>query len=339
MLDNHFLKRLLLTAFGILLAAGPLGTAGAKPNDPTVLRATLGNGLKVVIVRNPLAPVVTTQVNYLVGSNEAPEGFPGMAHAQEHMMFRGSPGLSATQLVNMAGVMGGNFDASTEQTLTQYFFSVPSEDLDVALHIESIRMRGVLDSPKLWKHERGAIEQEVAQDLSNPQYVVYTKLLKAMFKGTPYAHDALGTRPSFQKTTAKMLKEFHDTWYAPNNAILVIAGNVEPKDTLRKVKKLFGVIPSKKLPKRPPVNLKPVKPETLHSDTDLPYGLALMAFRMPGFNSPDFAAAEILSDVLSSQRADLYGLVPQGKALYASFDLHTFRHTGMGVTAGVFPAG
>ena len=142
-----------------------------------MLRATLDNGLRVVIVRNTLAPVVTTIVNYLVGSNEAPEGFPGMAHAQEHMMFRGSPGLSANQLADIIAAMGGMFNADTQQTVTQYFLTAPAEDLDVALHIEAIRMRGVLDSEKLWEQERGAIEQEVAQDLSSPEYVFYTKLL------------------------------------------------------------------------------------------------------------------------------------------------------------------
>ena len=123
--------------------------------------------------------------------------------------------------------MGGEFDADTQQTVTQYFYTVPSEDLDLALHIEAIRMQGVLDTDQLWDQERGAIEQEVAQDLSNPQYVFYSRLLASVFKGTPYAHDALGTRPSFDKTTGAMLKKFYDTWYAPNNAILVVVGDVD----------------------------------------------------------------------------------------------------------------
>ncbi len=322
-----------------MLWAQAATAGGAADVDGSVLRATLKNGLQVVIIRNPLAPVVTTQVNYLTGSNDAPAGFPGMAHAQEHMMFRGSPGLSAEQLVNISAAMGGQFDASTQQTLTQYYFTVPAEDLDAALHIESIRMSGVLDTEKLWKDERGAIEQEVAQDLSNPQYVIYTKLLKALFKDTPYANDALGTRPSFQKTTGKMLKAFYDTWYVPNNAILVIAGDVQPQQTLKKVKKLFEHIPSKKLPERDKISLKPVKSATLKSTTDLPYGLVMMSFRMPGFSSPDYAASEVLSDVLSSQRGDLYDLVPQGKALFAGFDLHPFADTGLGAVAAAFPAG
>jgi zinc protease len=317
-----------------LRAAGPEAVPAAN-----VTRATLANGLRVVIVRDTLAPVVTTVMNYQVGSNEAPEGFPGMAHAQEHMMFRGSPGLSADQLADIAAAMGGNFNADTQQTVTQYFFTVPAEDLDVALHLESIRMSGSLDTDDLWKEERGAIEQEVAADLSNPQYVFYTQLLDAMFQGTPYAHDALGSRPSFDKTTGPMLHQFYDTWYAPNNAIFIIAGDVQPEHVLAQVKALFGGIPKKSLPARPAVNLEGVKGKALALPTDLPYGLAVVSFRMPGSNSPDFAATQLLADALSSQRGSLYALVPEGKALYAGFQLSTLPEASLGYALAVFPEG
>ena len=335
------MKKILLV-FTALLFLSPLVMAkqqGIKNDSETVLRHTLKNGMRVVIIRNPLAPVVTTEMNYLVGSNEAPKGFPGMAHAQEHMMFRGSRNLSANQLADITAAMGGDFDADTRQMVTQYYFTVPSEDLDIALHIESIRMQNVLDTPELWNKERGAIEQEVASDMSNPQYVFYKKLLAAMFKGTPYAHDALGTRSSFDKTTGAMLKKFYDTWYAPNNAILVIVGRVDPKETLAKVEKLFGSIPPKKLPPRPAINLQPVQPDTLHMTTDLPYGLTIISYRMPGTDSPDYAAAQVLSDVLSNQRGPLYSLVPQGKALYAGFSMNGLRKAGIGFGLAVFPKG
>ena len=321
-----------------LLLLPALATAQAPAKDD-VLRATLPNGLRVVIVPDRLAPVVTTEINYLVGSNEAPAGFPGTAHALEHMMFRGSPGLSKDQLSAIAAAMGGGFNADTTQTVTQYFFTVPAADLDVALHIESLRMRGLDAAPAQWAKERGAIEQEVSRDLSSPQYVFYSQLLATMFKGTPYAHDALGTRPSFDKTSAAMLRQFHQTWYVPNNAILVIAGDVDPAAALARVRTLFGDIPSRPLPARPAVDLQPVSAQTLKLPTDLPVGLVAVSYRMPGMTARDYAASLILSDVLGSQRGSLYALVPQGKALFAGFQYAAFPGAGLGFAIGAFPKG
>jgi zinc protease len=305
----------------------------------SVLRATLPNGLRVVIVRDSLAPVATTVVNYLAGSNESPPGFPGMAHAQEHMMFRGSPGLSADQLAAIAAQMGGDFDADTQQTVTQYFFTVPAEDLEVALRLEAIRMSGVLDSEPLWAQERGAIEQEVARDLSNPEYVLFSRLMAEMFKGTVYEHDALGTRESFDRTTGAMLKSFYDSWYAPNNAILVVAGDLEPPRAMELVTRLFSGIPARPLPERPAVGLAPVEARTLRFATDRPYGTAVIAFRLPGSRSSDYAAAQVLADALASQRGTLYQLAVDGKALFAGFSLNGLPDASLGYTLASFPEG
>ncbi|HEY4973580.1 MAG TPA: pitrilysin family protein, partial [Steroidobacteraceae bacterium] len=308
----------------------------ASGSDQNVLRATLPNGLRVIIVRNTLAPVVATSINYLVGSDEAPAGFPGMAHAQEHMMFRGSPGLSTEQLANISAVMGGDFNANTRESITQYLFTVPAEDLDVALHIEALRMQGVLATRQGWDKERGAIEQEVAQDLSNPGYILYSKIRSIMFGGTVYAHDALGTRASFDQTTALMLRNFHDAWYAPNNAVLIIVGDIELEPTLRQVRELFGAIKSKALPRHPPLHLRPVQAQSFSVPTDQPIGTQMIALRMPGLDSPDFPALEVLSDVLSSHRFDLYGLVPEGKALDAEFSLDPLPRAGLAYAAVSF---
>ena len=333
--------KMVVISLAALLLLVPLARTQADEgrSQEGVLRATLGNGLRVVIVRNTLAPVVATMMNYLVGSIEAPDGFPGMAHAQEHMMFRGSPELSADQLAAIIAAMGGEFNADTQQTITQYLLTVPSADLDVALHVESIRMRGVLDSEKLWAQERGAIEQEVAQDYSSPEFIFYTKLLAAMFKGTPYEESPLGTVASFDKTTGTMLKRFYQTWYAPNNAVLVIVGDVEPEKALVEVKRYFGRIPRKEIPPKPQVHLQPVKPETLRLKTDESYGLAMIAFRLPGYDSPDYPACRVLADVLSSQRGSLFELVPEGKALYAGFSLDAMPQVGLGYAVAAFPKG
>ena len=223
--------------------------------------------------------------------------------------------------------------------MTQYFFTVPADDLDVALRIELIRMRGVLNEEKLWQEEKGAIEQEVAQDLSSPEYLFYTQLLAALFRGTPYAYSPLGTVESFDKTTGEMLQKFHETWYVPNNAILVIVGDVRPAEVMGRVKELFGPVPAKKTPEKPAIRLEPVQPQTLNLPTDQPFGMAVICFRMPGYDSNDYAASEVLSDVLSSQRGDLYALVPQGKALFAGFSLSTLPQAGLGYAVAAFPQG
>ena len=328
----------MLLAFGVATRSVGLFATTTIP-DQGVLRETLTNGLEVIVVPDRLAPVVTTIINYRVGSDETSAEFPGTAHALEHMMFRGSPGLDAAQLADISAALGGDSNADTQQAVTQYFFTVPAEDLALPLHIEAVRMQGLSVTPKEWDLERGAIEQEVAQDLSNPEYVFYMKLLQVMFRGSPYEHDALGTRPSFNATTAKRLSQFHQTWYAPNNAVLIIAGNVEPQQAIQTVKALFESIPARQLPPRPGYRFQPVHPETLTLNTDLPYGLAAVVFRFPGSDSPDYAAAQVLADVLSSQRGELYGLVPQGKALEASFSYEGLPKAGLGYAAVAFPAG
>lgn len=316
---------------------GSAGKAVVSLNG--VLRTKLKNGLRVVIVRDALAPVVTQQITYFVGSNEAPAGFPGTAHAQEHMMFRGSPGLSGQQLSEIAAQLGGSMDAYTTNSMTSYFFTVPAEDLGLTLKIGALRMTAVNDKASAWKTERGAIEQEVARDNSNPLYKLQAKARAHIFAGTPYSHTALGTTSSFNKTTAKMLKHFWKTWYAPNNALLVIAGDVKPQQVLAKVKRLYGSIPSKKLPAKPTIKLSTVNPKTFSSKTDEPYGMVAYVFRMPGYSSTSYPAAALLSGVLDSQRGPIAALSYNGKALGAGFSYQSFHDTGYAYAWAAYPPG
>ena len=294
--------------------------------------------MRVVIIRDSLAPVVTVENNFLVGGNETPRGFPGTAHAQEHMAFRGCNGLTGDQISAIYAQLGGYSNAETRQSITKYFVTLPSQDLDVALRVDASCMAGVEDSETEWQAERGAIEQEVSRDVSNPTYKLLIRINQAMFGGSVYESDPLGTRESFDKTTGAMLKQFHDTWYAPNNSVLVIAGDVDPVATLAKVKTYYGSIPKRELPARPEIHINPVKGDTFTLPSNLPYTLTAIAYRYPGTDSPDYAASQVLADVLASQRAELYGLVPQGKAFYAGFQVfESYAKAGVAVAIGAIP--
>ncbi|GBR03397.1 insulinase family protein [Asaia siamensis] len=340
--------RKMLLASSLLVAPALTLPALAAPATPaphaatamdSAVKATLPNGLRVVIVPDRLAPVVQTQVIYLAGSAAAPNGFPGTAHALEHMMFNGSKALSRDQLSTVSARIGNVSNAFTTEDTTQFYFQAPAHYLDLLLKIEADRMRNVLLTDADWGHERGAIEQEVARDLSMPFQRYTIALNRALFGGTPYEHDALGTRDSFDKTDAKLLRGFYDSWYQPNNAILLIVGDIDPATTLDKVRSQFSAIPSGKLPARPVVEPAPVTPQTIKIDSDYATGILSIAYRMPGSQSPDYAAAQILADVLSSQRGALFALVPQGKALGTEFSYNARVHAGVGSALAAFPKG
>ena len=220
-----------------LVLSGLVLTAAPKPVED-VSRATLDNGLRVVIVRSPLAPVVTTVVNYLVGSNEAPPGFPGTAHALEHMMFRGSPDLSADQLANIAAAMGGDFNADTQQTVTRYFLPRRSK-IWTWLCISNRSGCEICLLPTrfgIMSAARSSRRSQATFPIPRMSFTLSCCPPCSMELLTSTMHSAPGL---LDATTGAMLKQFHNNWYAPNNAILVIAGDVDPAATMATVKDLF----------------------------------------------------------------------------------------------------
>lgn len=339
------IKPLALAVFlGCGLAAGGIAPAFAEAPTATaqrsnVLRATLDNGLRVVIVHDTLAPMVTTQITYMAGSYEAPKGYPGTAHALEHMMFRDSKGLSGAQLNEMTGKMGAENNAFTTNDATQYYFVAPARYVDLLLKIEATRMRGAQLTDKDWGLEKGAIEQEVSRDISDPGYLAFADAERDLYAGTGYAEDALGTRPSFDKTTGKILQGFYDSWYVPNNALLVIAGDVDAQATLGKVKELFGSIPRHDTPARRTVELAAFKPSAIAKTTPQGTGSVQFMYRMPGMESKDYAASQVLMDVLTNPRSNLSELAAQGKVLSADAGVQPFSRGGIGIVEVGFPKG
>ena len=340
--DNRSLK--FLTRFLVVLLTVTLLPPAPAPSQPSaggtsvdVTRATLKNGLQVVVLRDPLAPVVSTWLNYKAGGDEEP--ITGVAHAQEHMLFRGSKTLTASQFSDTTAITGGIFNADTQNEVTQFFFEMPAQYLDIALHLEASRAQGVLDSQALWDQERGAITQEVTRDNSDATFRLTQKMTAHMLAGSPYADTTLGTVASFKQIQAPDLKAFYDRWYHPNNAIYVIAGDVDPQATIAEVRTLFEPIPAKALPARATVELKPPAAATFTDDSDLPYTLGIVGYRVPGYDDPDYFASEILTDVLNSERGALFELQASGKALGTSAQGQTYPKAGLSFVLSAVPVG
>ena len=317
------------------------GTDIAAINGDDVVKKTLANGLQIVVVPDHLAPVATTMLTYKVGSREADADFPGTAHALEHMMFRGTEDLSAAQIAAIGAALGGQVNAFTTNDATSYYFTMPSQFVDVALRLHAERMQGVLNTKADWQQERGAIEQEVNAAMSSPIQVAIKRMRAQLYTDTPYSHDALGTRESFDQTTAKRLQSFYDTWYTPSNATLIVTGDVEPDAIVDKAKTLFGDIKSHDVPKRAPVEPEKLDAKTIRMPTDAGYGYAILGFRAPGTREVAAnATSEVLAKVLNNPRGPLYTeMVASGKSLAAQFGTLPAAEAGLGVSYVVFPKG
>jgi zinc protease len=332
------IARLVVVALtAALLPWTPAGARQPGAASVDVTRATLNNGMQVVVLRDPLAPVVSTWLNYKAGADDEP--ITGLAHAQEHMLFRGSESLSASQFADTTAITGGVFNADTQNEVTQYFFEMPAQYLDIALHLEASRARDVLDSQTAWDQERGAITQEVTRDNSDAFFRLYQKMIMHIMAGSPYADPGLGTVACFKQIQAPDLKAFYARWYHPNNAIYVIAGDVDPQTTIAKVRALFEPIPAQQLPARAAVNLKSLSATTFTDDSDLPYTLGIVGYRVPGYDEPDYFASQILNDVLNSERGALFELQASGKALQTFAQAQTYPKAGLSLVGSAVAVG
>ncbi len=220
------------------------------------VRATLANGMRVVLLPNKLAPVATTLMSYGVG--DADDTLPGIAHATEHMLFRGTANLSGGQLAEIAARMGASYNALTADESTLYYYKLPAAYVGLALRIEADRMTNASIRAADWATERGAIEQEIRAQESAPTYTMGKALRESFFAGTPFATASGGTVPSFEKMTADDIRAFYRTWYEPANATLVVAGDIDPDQVLAQVHADFDATPAGALPVRKPIAVPPL---------------------------------------------------------------------------------
>lgn len=305
----------------------------APQSSSSVVQATLANGMRVVLLPNKLAPVATTVLTYGAGSDD--DTMPGVAHATEHMMFRGTQDVSATQFAEMAARAGAEYNAQTTDIATTYYFKIPSAYIGLALRLEADRMTGASDNENDWKTERSAIEQEVRAHESVPGAALQGKVRHAFFGDAPYAQDGVGTIESFDKMHASDIAAFYKTWYHPNNATLVVAGDIDPASVLAEIHRDFDAIPAAPLAQHKSYTIKPLTATTL-SDTvaEMPVPVASIVYRFPELGSPDYAAGAVLSTVLSSGRGTLADLEAQGKLLGSFAISSAYRDIGVIILAG-----
>ena len=291
----------------------PQASVQPAPDANGVVRVTLANGMHVVLLPNRLAPVATTIVSYGVGSDD--DTLPGIAHATEHMLFRGTTNLSGGQLADIAARMGAEYNAATTFEYTLYYYKLPSPYVDVALRVEADRMTHAAIRAADWATERGAIEQEIRAQESQPLAAAGQKLRRTFFAGTPFATASGGTVPSFEKMTADDIRAFYRAWYRPGNATLIVAGDIDPKRTLAYVHRQFDPIPDAAVPTRKPIDVQPLVASTVEDTIDFPIGFGVLAYRLPGSNDADYAASQVLGGVFASQRGALGDLTAEGKTL------------------------
>jgi zinc protease len=306
----------------------PAQAAQTAPDASGVVRATLGNGMRVILLPNKLAPVVTTFVSYGVGSDD--DTMPGIAHATEHMLFRGTSNVSAGQLADMAARMGAEYNAFTTDQYTIYFYKLPSAYVDLILHIEADRMANATIRAQDWATERGAIEQEIRAQESQPLHAVSRKLRETFFAGTPFATASGGTVPSFEKMTADEIRAFYRAWYKPSNATLIVSGDIDPQQTLASVHRHFDEIAGGTIPERKPIEVPALATSSLEQQIDFPIGFGVLAYRLPGSNDADFAASRVLAQVFSSGRGALADLTAEGKTLATLSLANSYPEMGAG---------
>lgn len=207
-------------------------------------RYVLGNGLTVLLREAHAIPVVSSWLWYRVGSRNEGSGMTGAAHWVEHMMFKGTPTFGKGQLDKLVARNGGTFNAFTNTDYTCFFETLPSAKLDLALTIESDRMTNALFDPAEFEAERTVIISE-REGLENyPEFLLSEELSAAAFKVHPYHHEVIGWKSDLQTISRDQLYQLYRTYYAPNNAILVIAGDFDTDATLKRVTELFGGIPA-----------------------------------------------------------------------------------------------
>jgi zinc protease len=274
----------------------------AKPLNIPVVYYKLPNGLKVVISEDHIAPVVTVAVYYNVGFRLEPKGRTGFAHLFEHMMFQGSANVKKFEHAKFVEANGGSLNGHTDFDYTNYYQTLPSNRVELGLWLESDRMRSLDISEENLKNQQAVVSEEVRVNVLNQpyQFFEWISLWGNAFTNWNNSHHGYGDLAEINAATIDDVRNFFKTYYAPNNAVLTIVGDVDANEVKKMVEKHFASIPSQPTPPRADLTEPPQTKEKRVSQTDKLANLPALAtgYHLPPQNSPDFPAMALLVQIL-----------------------------------------
>ena len=296
--------RLWRTASGAVMWAALALSGVAVAAD--AVETALGNGMRVIVKSDHRAPVVVSMVWYKVGSIDEMTGATGIAHVLEHMMFKGTHSVPNGTFSRLIAAAGGRDNAFTSKDYTGYIQTLYKSQLELSLRLEADRMVNLVLSPEEFAKElKVVMEERRWRTDDRPRSLVYEQLMASAYVAHPYRNPIIGWMTDLENLRVEQAREFYKRWYAPNNAILVVVGDVRPEEVFALAEKHFGAIPGKALPERPlrddPPQLGP-KRLVVRAQAELPY--MVMGYHVPALRDPEREwepfALEMLANVLDS---------------------------------------
>lgn len=261
-----------LVLLGLTLAGG----TQAKVFSPTSYK--LPNGLEIVVIEDHLAPAVTQMVWYKVGAADEEPGKSGIAHFLEHLMFKGTPTVGPGEFSKIVARNGGEDNAFTYYDYTAYFQTIRADRLELIMKLESDRMQNLALTDDQVYPERDVIVEERRQRIeSSPEARLAEALRYTLFANSPYARPAIGWKSEMEQLTTADAVAWYKKWYAPNNAVLIVVGDVKPEEVKALAEKYYGPIPAKAVPERR-------RPQLVA----LPSAERRVTLRDPDIHQPDF---------------------------------------------------
>jgi predicted Zn-dependent peptidase len=269
----------------------------------------LKNGLRVIVSEDHTAPVFAIAVNYDVGSRDERKGRTGFAHLFEHMMFKGSENVGPGEHPYLMFMYGGSMNGTTNKERTLYYEILPANQLDLALFLEADRMRSLVITKEALDNQINAVQEERRLGVDNQAYGRTFEVVDELaYDNVSYEHSVIGSMADLSAATVEDVSAFFKTYYAPNNTVVSIVGDVDTKTTLEKVRKYFENIPPQPAPPKVDVSEPPQAAERRQTIDDALARLPRidMAYKVPPSSSPDDDPLEVLTTLLSSGRSSRF---------------------------------